>query len=218
MIRDVAARLVDQFGDFRLAHALFVGEMLVGARFFDRVEVFALDIFDQRNRHHLALIEIADNRRNFMQFGALRRAPAPFAGDQLVAALALKRTDDDGLDDPALRDRAGKIVERFVVENLARLAGQRLDPGHRDGRKSTARCTRAALTLPCSARQRGPAFARRNAFFAMGFAEQRAEPAAQLALCAIRCDVGGGGDFGLAAHAAFLSRGIRPSSSRASAM
>ena len=33
---------------------------LVGARFLDRIEILALDVLDQRQRHHVALVEIAN--------------------------------------------------------------------------------------------------------------------------------------------------------------
>ena len=83
----MAARLVDQLGDLRLRHALVLRELLISARLFDRIEILALQIFDQGQCHHFALIELADQRRDFMQPRALRGTPAAFARHQPVAAL-----------------------------------------------------------------------------------------------------------------------------------
>ncbi len=59
-IRDVAAGFVDHRGDIALAQPLLVSESPVGARLFDRIEIDALKVLDQRDRHDLALVEIAD--------------------------------------------------------------------------------------------------------------------------------------------------------------
>ena len=166
-VRDMATRFVDQRRNFRLAHLLLLGEMLVGARLFDRIEVFALDIFDQRNRHDLTLIQIANNRRNFMQFRPLRSTPAAFARNQLVTTLASQGTDDNRLDDAPLGNGPRQLVERFVVEDLARLIGQRLDMRDRNFRQpdTFGRC--GPVTLGRTIRQHRAAFVRNNALFAL---------------------------------------------------
>ena len=93
--------------------------------------------FDQRNRHHLALVEIADNRWNFMQFGALRRAPAPFTGNQLVAvACPLLGTDKNGLDKAFGPNGIGKLGKPFLVKAAARLPGADIDPFNRNFTKA----------------------------------------------------------------------------------
>ncbi len=58
-----------------------------------------------------------------VQAGDLRRAPAPFAGDDLKAILrALDRTHDDRLDHAVLPDRIGKLAEFGIGKGLARIA------------------------------------------------------------------------------------------------
>ena len=63
--------------------------------------------------------------------GALRRAPAALAGDQLVAA-ALARAHEDRLQHAVLGQRRGQRVERRLVEAPARLRRVRLDELDRD--------------------------------------------------------------------------------------
>ena len=67
----------------------FVDQALQRLRLFERVEVFALDVLDQRHREHGAVVgHLAHDRRDFVQAGELRRAPAALAGDDLVARRA----------------------------------------------------------------------------------------------------------------------------------
>ena len=97
---DVAARLVDQLGNFSLGHALVVRELLIGPRFFDRVEVLALKVLDECESHDLALVEFSDECRNLVQPRSLRSAPAAFAGDDAVTPPAQRRYDDRLNDTP----------------------------------------------------------------------------------------------------------------------
>src|SRR3546814_9138524 len=53
--------------------------------FFQRVEIGALDVLDQRHRHRALFVERFDDGRHAFQTGLLGRAPAPFARDDLVA-------------------------------------------------------------------------------------------------------------------------------------
>ena len=59
-IGDMAARLIDQPGDLGLGHALQLGQPLIGAGFLDGIEVFALKVFDQCQRHHITIAQIAN--------------------------------------------------------------------------------------------------------------------------------------------------------------
>jgi hypothetical protein len=89
-VGDMAAALVDHAGDVSLSHALMLGQALIGARLFDGVEVFALQVLDQR--HHLALGQRADQRGNLMHLRTLRGAPAAFTRDKLKRPCPSGRT------------------------------------------------------------------------------------------------------------------------------
>ena len=97
-----------------------------GARLFDRVEVFALEVLDERELQHVLIGRFADNDRRLRQPRPLRRPPAAFASDEfkLVAALA----GDQRLDDPVLFDRGDEFIEMVVAENGARLERRGHDP------------------------------------------------------------------------------------------
>ena len=64
-----------------------------------------------------------DDHRHLVQLGALRRAPAPFAGDDLELVVdAAQRPHHDRLDDAALAHRSGELFELGVGERAARIA------------------------------------------------------------------------------------------------
>ena len=65
---------------------MLVDQLLVAERFLDRVEVGALDVLDDRELERGAVVDVAHDDRDLRQPRALRRAPAAFAGDDLVAA------------------------------------------------------------------------------------------------------------------------------------
>ena len=70
-----------------------------------------------------------------MQARLLRRAPTPFAGDDLVGAV-FRRAHDDRLNDAALFDRVGELVQLGVGERCVRGLrgfGFRLSTGARRG-------------------------------------------------------------------------------------
>ena len=109
-------------GDVFLRQVELVGEAAIGERFFDRVQILALDVFDQRHleqRLLLARRDVADDDRNAQQAGELRGAPAAFAGDDLEAIADL--ADDDRLDDAVGADRLRQLLEPRVVHVAARL-------------------------------------------------------------------------------------------------
>ena len=59
------------------------------------------------------------------QAGLLRGAEAALAGDELVLVAGAR--DDERLNDAVLADAARQLVDRGLVEGLARLEGIRLD-------------------------------------------------------------------------------------------
>ena len=126
----MAARFVDKFGDFLLREPVALGQPVVCACFFDRIEIFTLEIFDQRQRGDLTLVKLADDGRDFVNFGALRSAPAAFPSHELEA-IAPEWPHHDGLDHPARSDRAGEVIERGFIEMAPRLVWMWFDIGHR---------------------------------------------------------------------------------------
>jgi hypothetical protein len=71
-------------------------------RFFDRVEVGALKVFDQRKLKHFQISRLPDDDRRFRKADFLGRTPAPFTRNQFLRVA--HRPDNEGLDDSALPD------------------------------------------------------------------------------------------------------------------
>ena len=75
----------DGIRDLFLGQAELVGETAVGLRLLDGIEIFALDVLDERRRQQPVVGNVADDDRDLQQPGALRGAPSAFARDDLVA-------------------------------------------------------------------------------------------------------------------------------------
>ncbi len=105
-------------------------------------------------------MHLAHHHRHFGEAGALRRPPAPFAGDDVVAALVPFLGDHhDRLDDALRLDAFGKLFEPGLVEIGAGLEAVRLELADGQGEQSAAR----AFGLG----------------FGLGGAQERVEPAPQ---------------------------------------
>ena len=96
-----------------------IDQLRVALGLLDWVEVFALQIFHERQLERRSVVHVADDDRHLGQAGHLRGAPTAFAGDEFVTALA--RPHDQRLHDAVLADRLGQLVQRVVVESVARL-------------------------------------------------------------------------------------------------
>ena len=118
-ISDVAARFFDDNRKRGLAMAELVGKPLIGFGFFDRVQVLALDILDQRNFERFTVVKITDNRRNVMNLRLLRRTPASFARNNLITAV--KRPHDNRLDHAVTLDALCKLDQPIFGKIAARL-------------------------------------------------------------------------------------------------
>ena len=125
---------------------LLVGEMEIvdqavdALRFFQRIEVFALDVLDQRHRRGGLVVDVAHQHRDRLEAGQLRRAEAALAGDDLVAHRAIELADrahQHRLHDALALDRGGQFVQRAFVHARARLVFTGLQLRHRQrGRRA----------------------------------------------------------------------------------
>ena len=99
-----------------------VHEAPVRARFFDDVQVLALDVFDEGHLEQALVLSFGhffDGHRHAQQTGPLGGAPASFAGDDLIAPI--HATHDDGLDEAGGFDRGRKFVNARFAGCAARL-------------------------------------------------------------------------------------------------
>src|SRR5260370_42114902 len=67
-----------------LGQVKFICQTFVGARLFDRVEVLALNIFDQGYLERRLIANLTDDRGHSAQAGSLRRAPSTLAAENLL--------------------------------------------------------------------------------------------------------------------------------------
>ena len=106
-------------GDLFLGELKLGNELRVTLGFFEGIEVFALQVFDQGEFEDGAVVGDAEDDRDFRQTEKLGRAPAAFAGDefQMVALVA----DDERLDDALFLDGIGEFAEGFGRKIFARL-------------------------------------------------------------------------------------------------
>src|SRR4029077_15333973 len=133
-VADMRPALADDLRDLVLAVLEFVGERLIALRLFERVEVGALHVLDDGDFERLAIADLDEEHRHVVQARALRRAPAPFAGDDLVLIdRAAHRAHQDRLNDAALADRRHKLLELGFREGAARVARIRFDEFDRPG-------------------------------------------------------------------------------------
>ena len=80
-IGDSGAIFAGSLGDLLLGELKFVDEALEGVGLLDWVEIFALEIFDQRHFQGEIFGYVAQDDRHCVHLGALGRAPAAFAGN-----------------------------------------------------------------------------------------------------------------------------------------
>ena len=113
-----------------MGHVELVDQALDAAGFFQRVEVLALDVLDQRHRQRGLVGDLAHQAGHLDEPGDLRRAPAPFAGDDLVRVLG-HRPHHDRLHHALGLDRGSELLQRARVHARARLvlAGLQRDRG-----------------------------------------------------------------------------------------
>ncbi len=121
-VGDVAAALADALRQRILGVAELGDETLIALGLLERVQILALHILDEREFERVAVAHFAQQHRHFVQLGALRRAPAPLAGEDLeFAGAARVRAHQKRLQHALRRDRLRQRVERFLVEAPARL-------------------------------------------------------------------------------------------------
>ena len=153
------------------------------ARLFERIQVLALDVLDERHGDGGFVGHFADDGRNRGKPGDLRGAPAAFAGDDFVALRRARRgavdgAHDDGLDDalrpdgcrPALRAipgacrraagichaAAGRAADWRVRHPAASAGGARRCTGRRGLGRRRARAPAAWTSGRAGPRVRGP--------------------------------------------------------------
>ena len=100
-------------------------EALVGTRFFDGVQILALEVLYERHLGELGIRCNAKHRRDFGKPRELCRAQAALTRNQFVCTAA-DVADDERLEDAVLRDGFPQFLKSALIEFAARLEPVRL--------------------------------------------------------------------------------------------
>ena len=133
-VRDGGSILACPRCDLLVAEVHFRVQPLQRLRGFHRIQVFALDVLDERNFEDPLVRIILDDGRNFDQTSQLGRAQTTLAGDQLVAGAFA--TNQERLDYPMCFYGVSEFFQPRGIEYRARLQRVRLDVG-RSGSTAT---------------------------------------------------------------------------------
>jgi hypothetical protein len=122
-VGDVAAALSDNARDIGVRISVVGAELGVARGFFERVEIGALDVFDDGDLERLAVAGLEHDDRDFVLPRALGGPPAPLAGDNLIGVRdAGNGAHQHRLDDASFPYRSGQLLELDVIEPFARVA------------------------------------------------------------------------------------------------
>ena len=114
-VRNRASRTPDGIGCGLVRHPEVIDEPLDAGGFLDGVEVFALDVLDERHRKRRFIRDIPDQHRHFFQSRLLGRSPSSLASDDLVSVRA-DRAREDRLNETLRSDGIGERLDRTLVD------------------------------------------------------------------------------------------------------
>src|SRR3546814_20318496 len=101
----MAAALVNQPAQLLLAMTEIGDQSLKALRLCNRVEIGALDVFNQRKLEARGIVKFADDRRNLVKSRRLRRPPTPLAGNDFISPSLVDRPHQDRLENTLRADR-----------------------------------------------------------------------------------------------------------------
>ncbi len=108
-----------------------VEELAIRRRLLQRVQRRSVQVLEQGVPEEIFVVGHADDGRDQVQPGGLRRTPPPLSHDELVASgLVDDGPHDDGLKDADLLDRTDELVQLALVEGGARLPRVGADVSH----------------------------------------------------------------------------------------
>ena len=90
----------DRGSDLIVRQSELVSESLIRGRFVNSIQIFALNVLDERQLQQLAFVvegDVANDNRHLQQAGTLGGAPPPLTGDDAVQIADLLH--EDRLDD-----------------------------------------------------------------------------------------------------------------------
>ena len=114
-------------GHLLLRQSELLHQTLITFGFFDRVQVLPLQIFDQCQLHDLVFLSLKHHRRNVFQTCLTCCTPAALTCNDLVVAVLLALAHRNWCDDAVQANALCQLVQRYLIKDLPRLIGIRLD-------------------------------------------------------------------------------------------
>ena len=90
-------------------------QTLIGMRCFDRIQILALDILDERELEHLWFSNVLDDDGHLGEPGELRSTPAALPGDDLIGIAAA--SNNQRLNDPVGANGCCQLLESVRLED-----------------------------------------------------------------------------------------------------
>ena len=126
-VRHCRTGLDHALGNLLLRQSELLHQTLITFGFFDRVQVLPLQIFDQCQLHDLVFLSLKHHRRNVFQTCLTCCTPAALTCNDLVVAVLLALAHRDWCDDTVQANALCQLVQRYLIKDLPRLIGIRLD-------------------------------------------------------------------------------------------
>ncbi len=118
-IRNRSAVFAGALRDRFLRQMEFVHQAVKRARLFDSIQVFALDVLNQRHFQRQLIGHLPDDCRHLSQAGTLRRAPASLSCDELESIA--DRPHHQRLNNSTRANGSSQLIERLFSKTSARL-------------------------------------------------------------------------------------------------
>ena len=125
-VGDGAAGAADAEGDLLLGEGKLLHQTAIAGGLLNGVEVFALEVLDQRDLELFSSLELAQLHRKLGEAGHAGGAPAALPCHKLIPAVS-EVSDQQGLQHPVAGNGIGKLSELLLVEFAAGLLGIRFD-------------------------------------------------------------------------------------------
>ena len=110
------ARLSHPPGGLLLGQAVVLQQAVIALRLLHRVEILALEIFNERQLHGLPVIGLYYQSRNLRQSCHSGRPPAPLSGDDLVIAGMGHLPHRQGLQNAMFPNGVRQSLKLFFIE------------------------------------------------------------------------------------------------------
>lgn len=152
-VRHRGAILTDPLGDIFLPHLEVRCQPGVRSCFFNRIEIFTLEVLDESHLQHFFVRRMADNDWNFRKTEFTRRTKTALTCNQFK--LPANAANDQWLNDAVLSDGADEFAQLLCLKLGSRLEGTWNHLVQRDPLNDVSRCWLSQCRRPRDSRHTG---------------------------------------------------------------